>query len=131
MFWVFTLGSCAVAYLLTAWFSTDLPVHFFHLLRRLGWRRDSQWFWDAVPEDTTSRQEFFDAVIVHEALPAVLSDLLMCRVCLSFHIAFWLAAASWLAGAAPAWFAAGCALAWPFVGNVLAAWLGKLLREID
>lgn len=131
MFWVFTLGSCAVAYLLTAWFATELPVHFFHLLRRLGWRSGSSGFWSDVPEEVTSRQEFFDAAIVHNILPQLLLDLLMCRICLSFHIAFWMAVAVWLAGAAPLWFAVGCALAWPFAGNLLAAWLGKLLKELD
>lgn len=130
MFWVFTLGACAVAYLLTAWFATDLPVHFFHLLRRLGWRSSDSAFWDSVPEDTTSRQEFFDAVVVHGVLPPLLADLLMCRVCLSFHIAFWMAVAVWLADAAPLRFMAGCAFAWPFVGNMLAAWFGKLLKEL-
>ena len=109
-------GLFVAASLHLAWFTTNLPVHLFKTLRALGWRSKDQGFWPS-PEDYRDwlRYQWQDWNLLQ--LPQLVSELLNCPVCLSFHISFWVASimvVTQLAGFCmiPA------ALGWPILINV-------------
>lgn len=131
MFLNYMLGLTATASLLMAWFMSDLPVHVFHVLRRLGWKRHRLDFWSMVPEDETTRQDFFDAVsvVLNPPIPYLLVDLLTCRICLSFHIAFWMASSMYLFTDMTLAHAALSALSWPIAANMVMSAFKLMLKE--
>lgn len=82
------LGLLFTSSLLVAWFDSDLPVYLFKLLRRLGWNQQTAGFW---PDDQTMKTWLY-----HEwsdwkdlSLPDFVAHIMGCRVCMSFHMAFW------------------------------------------
>lgn len=110
---------------------TDLPVHVIHVFRRLGWKRYRQDLWRQIREDDTSRQELFDtlAIVPNPPVPYLLLDLLSCRICLSFHIAFWVAMFVYLFTDTDLTHAGLFLLSWPLMANVLMSVFRIMLRE--
>lgn len=117
MFYEYIIGLFAISSLLLAWFNTDLPVHVFHVLRRLGWR-DEPGFWDTIPEFETSRTGLFDYFAIDGRLP-LLMDLLQCSVCFSFHISFIVSAVMFLFFDISMQQAVGQILSYPILSNFI------------
>ena len=87
MFYEYIVGFFIVSSILLAWFHTNIAVHFAHILRRLGWKRNQPGFWEEIPEFVTTRDRLFDWLVIDDEYPLIY-DLLSCNVCFSFHIAF-------------------------------------------
>ena len=75
-----------VASLKLAWFETLLPVHVFHLIHKLGFNYGiKDWSNFKEHESTRDDWEFF----VANSPYCLLTNLLTCTICLSFHLSFW------------------------------------------
>ena len=82
------LGLLFVASLLVAWFDSDLPVYLFKLLHWLGWNSKRGSFWpDSQTIDTWLRHEWSAWKDLN--LPEAVSHAMECRICMSFHVSFW------------------------------------------
>lgn len=99
----------STAYLLLAHFRSTITIHFLHLLHRLGWdnAEDRKAIWDMCPEfevgtitDSNGGEHVLDwkdwyvLAFNNTWLQKLIADLITCPICMSFHIAFWLSAAS-------------------------------------
>lgn len=124
----YLIGLAAVSGLLVAWFSTGLPLHAFHMLRRLGWLRGNP-FWDMIPEYKSGMDDLVVAMAAHqEAVHPLVADLLTCRVCFSYHLSFWVSLAFSLVLGWDVCCFFGALLSWPVLSNLAAATLNKLNR---
>lgn len=122
----YLIGLAAVSGLLAAWFNTGLPLHAFHLLRRLGWLRGSS-FWDTIPEYESTMDDLVVAMAAHqEAVPPIVADLLTCRICMSYHLSLWTSLAFTLALGWGAFGFVGALVSWPILSNLVVATLNKL-----
>lgn len=117
MIYEYIIGLLIISSLLLAWFNSDLPVHVFHFLRRLGWRNEPG-FWEAIPEFETDRQRLFDYLVIDGRLP-LLVDLLSCRVCFSFHAALWVSVVMFLFTGIGCTQAIAQALSYPILANFI------------
>lgn len=84
----YAAGLFAATSLLLAWFHSGLPIHAIGFLRILGFRRNDTDFWTALYNDWQMTLNVY--------YPNLLSELLTCPVCLSFHVSFWVGVASFL-----------------------------------
>lgn len=108
---IYILGFLAATSLTMAWFYSALPIHLTECLRFFGWHKNDPEFWNSI----VTWQQWADAINIWH--PNLLSELLTCRVCLSFHISFWIGLASMLFGATPWYYAGVTALTWPILIN--------------
>ena len=82
---VYLLGLFAASSLIMAWFNSGLPLHVFEILDKLQVlpiEEEDCW------EELVSWNDWADKVSV--CFPGLLSELLTCKVCLSFHVSFWI-----------------------------------------
>lgn len=108
----YIVGMLTAASLLLAWFQSGLPYHVLGLLEKLGWNKEHPSFWHAV------REKWDDALNVY--YPNLLSELLSCPVCLSFHVSFWIGVGSlFIASDLCLWYPIVTALSWPILINIL------------
>lgn len=115
---LYLTGLTATASLLMAWFNSTLPVHVFHILRRVGYKAGDNAFWKAIPEWESTWEDW--AVAVAAGINPFASELLTCPVCLSFHLSFWVAAVEWLlVPGASGWLVPAAAATWPVLANIL------------
>ena len=87
-----TLTSLAIVIFGTAslklsWFNTLLPVHVYHILHKLGFNLGIS-DWDDFNEHESTYEDW-EFKVTTSKYP-LLSNLLTCPICLSFHISFWL-----------------------------------------
>lgn len=83
---VYILGLFAAASVTMAWFNSGLPLHVFHILNELyilPVESEEDDVWDTI----VSWEDWADKVNIY--LPSLLAELITCKVCLSFHISFW------------------------------------------
>lgn len=117
---VYVLGVFAAASLAMAWFYSALPMHLTAALKYLGWHKHDNEFWDSM----ITWQQWADTINIWH--PNLLTELLTCRICLSFHISFWIGVAS-LAFVPLPWYYPGItAVTWPILINIA---LTKLNHE--
>lgn len=123
---LFIIGQLIVCSLVMAWFSSHLPIHVFHMLKRLGLRKDDAALWNALPEFASTHDDWVTWMALN--FPRgwwgkVIAELLTCPICISFHISFWTGVgistvAFLFTGYAEYFFlipiGAGC---WPFIAN--------------
>ena len=112
---MYILGLLAAASLIMAWFNSGLPLHVFYAmekLRVLPLEPDLKW------EDTASWDDWADKVSV--CFPGLLAELLTCKVCLSFHVSFWVGMAIAVLLPEVSWYYAFiAAFTWPILINRL------------
>lgn len=114
----YVAGLAATASMLMAWFDSTLPLHVFHMLRRLGYRKGDKAFWNAMPEWESTWDDW--AVVMAAAVNPFASELLTCPVCLSFHMSFWVSSAVWLlVPDMSAWIIPVATATWPVMANIL------------
>lgn len=114
----------SVAYLLMAWFVTEMPMLVYEILRKLGYKRKSK-LWTVIPaysSDEYVRETWEIAVALHE--PHWLSALLSCRYCLSVHLSFWSSIVAYVAAYAtgthlPILFVPFCTATAPALANLI------------
>lgn len=125
---LFVVGQLIVCSLLMAWMNSHLPIHVFHVFRRLGFRKEDTALWKELPEFASTHDDW--AMWMALKLPRgwwskLISELLTCPVCISFHISFWTAVGLSLVTFLLTWdpvifllipVGAG---AWPFIANKL------------
>lgn len=86
---IYIVGLLAATSLLLAWFHSGLPFHVLGMLRHVAkWRKTDDEFWAALNNDWQ--------VTLNVYYPNLLSELLTCPVCLSFHASFWVGVVSFL-----------------------------------
>lgn len=107
----YAVGCLAAASLLLAWFHSGLPIHVIRLLRITGWNKDRNDFWDTLNSDWQTALNVY--------YPNLLSELLTCPVCLSFHISFWVGVTSLLFIELPLWYPIITAVSWPILLNLV------------
>jgi hypothetical protein len=78
-----------VASLKLAWFETLLPVHVFHFMHKLGINYGIK-DWDNFNEHESTREDW--ELFMASSPYYLLTNLLTCPVCLSFHLSFWCSA---------------------------------------
>jgi hypothetical protein len=83
----------SVASLKLAWFETLLPIHVFHLLHKLGFNYGIK-NWNSFSEYESTREDW--ELFVAQSPYCLLTNLLTCPVCLSFHLSFWCALVSYI-----------------------------------
>lgn len=84
----YVIGLFAATSLLLAWFHSGLPIHVIGFLRIFGFRKNDTDFWTTLDSDWQTALNVY--------YPNLLSELLTCPVCLSFHVSFWVGVASFL-----------------------------------
>lgn len=84
----YATGLFAATSLLLAWFHSGLPIHVIGFLRIFGFRKNDTDFWATLDSDWQTALNVY--------YPNLLSELLTCPVCLSFHASFWVGVASFL-----------------------------------
>lgn len=84
----YLVGLFAATSLLLAWFHSGLPIHVISVLKLFAFRRDDEDFWSTLHSDWQLALNIY--------YPNLLSELLTCPVCLSFHVSFWVGVASFL-----------------------------------
>lgn len=109
-FELFLVGFSVVTTVLSVWFRSRLPIHFFTGLRRLGWAPRLGWSCpvSAMVNWTRGDYELWSAV----SLPAFWSELLGCPHCLATHISLWTACFLVLLAGAPWYFLIAGTLGW-------------------
>ena len=75
-----------VASMKLAWFDTLLPVHVYHILHKFGFNLGIK-NWDEFPHHESTREDW--EIQITQGKYPILADLLMCPICLSFHLSFW------------------------------------------
>lgn len=120
LFVAYILGFLATASLAMAWFYSALPIHLTNVLRWFGWHADDDEFWAQM----WTWQQWADTINIWH--PNLLSELLTCRICLSFHISFWIGLSSLLFVDAPLYYPLLTAATWPILVNLA---LTKLNHE--
>lgn len=120
LFVVYILGFLASASLAMAWFYSALPIHLTNILRWFGWHADDDEFWAQM----WTWQQWADTINIWH--PNLLSELLTCRICLSFHISFWVGLSSLLFVDASFYYPLLTAATWPILINLA---LTKLNHE--
>lgn len=120
LFVAYTLGFLATASLAMAWFYSALPIHLTNVLRWFGWHADDDEFWAQM----WTWQQWADTINIWH--PNLLSELLTCRICLSFHISFWVGLSSFIFVSAPFYYPLLTAVTWPILVNLA---LTKLNHE--
>lgn len=114
---LYAMGALAVASALMAWFDSSLPLHVFHMLRRLGYKAGDRAFWTSIPEWESTWDDWSTAVTIH--LSPFFSELLTCPVCLSFHISLWLSLALALVSGTSLLLVPAAVATWPVLANIL------------
>lgn len=109
----------AVSYMLMAWFKSGLPIHVFHMARRLGYKHGEKGrqFWESIPEWESTWDDWATAVTLH--VNPFAGELLTCPVCLSAHMSFWTALAVWYAASLPLWALPVLAVSLPAPANII------------
>lgn len=120
LFVAYILGFLATASLAMAWFYSALPIHLTNVLRWFGWHADDDEFWAQM----WTWQQWADTINIWH--PNLLSELLTCRICLSFHISFWVGLSSFIFVSAPFYYPLLTAVTWPILVNLA---LTKLNHE--
>lgn len=120
LFVAYILGFLATASLAMAWFYSALPIHLTNVLRWFGWHADDDEFWAQM----WTWQQWADIINIWH--PNLLSELLTCRICLSFHISFWVGLSSFIFVSAPFYYPLLTAVTWPILVNLA---LTKLNHE--
>lgn len=120
LFVAYILGFLATASLAMAWFYSALPIHLTNVLRWFGWHADDDEFWAQM----WTWQQWADTINIWH--PNLLSELLTCRICLSFHISFWIGLSSFIFVSAPFYYPLLTAVTWPILVNLA---LTKLNHE--
>jgi hypothetical protein len=120
LFVAYILGFLATASLAMAWFYSALPIHLTNILRWFGWHADDDEFWAQM----WTWQQWADTINIWH--PNLLSELLTCRICLSFHISFWVGLSSFIFVSAPFYYPLLTAVTWPILVNLA---LTKLNHE--
>lgn len=116
----YILGLLAASSIAMAWFCSALPIHLTELLRHLGWHSDDDEFWAQM----WTWQQWADTINIRH--PNLLTELLTCRICLSFHISFWVGLASLCFVDLPWYYPLITACTWPVLINLT---LTKLTHE--
>lgn len=107
----YVVGLLAASSIAMAWFQSGLPIHVFQVLRLLtGWRSTDVAFWEGIEDDWE--------LTLSVAYPSLLTELLTCPVCLSFHISFWTGVLSWCMLPVPLWYPLMTASTWPILINI-------------
>lgn len=83
----------SVASLKLAWFDTLLPIHVFHILHKLGFTYGIK-DWSTLPEHESTREDW--ELFVAQSPYCLLTNLLTCTICLSFHLSFWCSLTTYL-----------------------------------
>lgn len=120
LFVAYILGFLATTSLAMAWFYSALPIHLTNVLRWFGWHADDDEFWAQM----WTWQQWADTINIWH--PNLLSELLTCRICLSFHISFWVGLSSFIFVSAPLYYPLLTAVTWPILVNLV---LTKLNHE--
>ena len=109
--YVYLLGALAASSLAMAWFQSGLPIHVLQLAGWLfRWRKGDAAFWNGIEEDWE--------LALTVAYPNLLTELLTCPVCLSFHISFWIGVVSLFVAPLPLWYPIVTAVTWPILINI-------------
>lgn len=112
LIYIYALGALAASSLAMAWFQSGLPIHILQFIGWLcGWRRGDTVFWNGIEEDWE--------LTLTVAYPNLLTELLTCPVCLSFHISFWIGVCSLIVAPVPLWYPIITAATWPIIVNIL------------
>ena len=110
--YTYLVGLFAATSLLLAWFHSGLPIHAIGFLRILGFRKNDTDFWTALNNDWQMTLNVY--------YPNLLSELLTCPVCLSFHVSFWVGVASFLLDSElPLVYPVITAASWPVLANLI------------
>lgn len=100
-----------------AWFNSGLPLHVFYILNKLyilPVESEEDNVWDTI----VSWEDWADKVNIY--LPSLLAELITCKVCLSFHISFWVGLLTAILFPEIAWYHALIAMfTWPILINRL------------
>lgn len=112
LFIAYFLGCLAAMSLAMAWFCSALPIHLTEILKKFGWHADDEDFWNYM----LTWQQWADTINIWH--PNLLTELLTCRVCLSFHISFWIGLFSLIFITAPWYYPAITAVTWPILINI-------------
>lgn len=123
----YTLGCLAGASLIMAWFKTELPMHFFHVLGFFGWQKENETFWQILEGECPEGMEdtgytFLEdlSIALHSGvMPKLLADLLTCRYCISFHVSFWISLILFLLFPVSWLLIPAATLSWPILINIL------------
>lgn len=108
----YCLGCLAAMSLAMAWFCSALPIHLTEILKKLGWHSDDPEFW----ENMFTWQQWADTINIWH--PNLLTELITCRVCLSFHISFWIGAIIYCLCPVAWYFPGITAVTWPILINI-------------
>jgi hypothetical protein len=119
---IYTLGVLATSSLLMAWFGSGLALHVADLLRLIF--PNSKLLQEATQEFVASSKEDWVIAVETRAMSypwwvQLLTELLFCRICLSFHASFWCSLALVLTTDATWLFIPVAVLTWPYLVNVL------------
>lgn len=106
----YVVGLLAATSLLLAWFHSGLPIHVISILRVFGFRRSDDDFWATLHSDWQ--------LALNAYYPNLLSELLTCPVCLSFHVSFWIGVVSLILAPLPWFYPLVTALSWPILINL-------------
>ncbi|MEG1884734.1 MAG: hypothetical protein RR182_00495 [Alistipes sp.] len=114
--WLLLVGSLMVASLLMAWFNSTLSAHVVHLLVYLHVLKGPDDYIESAMQ--VDDYDSFATWIIVTTKGNLLSTLLTCSVCLSFHLAFWVSLFFVLfVGAPVTWLVVGT-LSMPIVANI-------------
>lgn len=104
-----------------AWFMSGLPAHVLSAAGRVFPTIEGYYLTALKLSDPKFSILEAMNVAVADSSSAVrlLVELLSCRVCLSFHLSFWVSLLVWLCGDLPILFIPVATLTWPYTANLL------------
>jgi hypothetical protein len=129
-FEIYLCGALSVSSVLMWWFTTNLQIHVFQVIKFLGYKKNDPSFWDC---GSGLGMEFWTKIDcanwMARVLPGWLGELLSCPGCLSMHVSLWLAAfftvMTWHGWNSVVFFFLAWG-GWPFLANVALATLEKI-----
>lgn len=120
----FIIGLLSTTSLLLAWFYTSLPMHAWHVLSTLTSPFKFK-YWDKYKKQQIFTRGDWEMFLIENNSP-LFADLLMCPVCLSFHVSFWkgLIIALWMGLSLE--FPIAATFAYPILANLILSIYKKL-----
>lgn len=112
---IYIIGCLGTSSLLLAWFHSGLPLHIFDFLKYIGLLKKAKEypeFWENLITDWQ--------LAITMLYPNLLSELITCPICLSFHISFWIGVVTLAFGLdLPFYYPIITAVSWPILSNLL------------
>lgn len=117
----YIIGLQIVTSLLMAWFMSGLPTHVLSAAGRLLPAVERHYLTALrLSDPNLSVLEAMNIVVADSSsVVRLLVELLSCRICLSFHVSFWVSLAMWLCNDLPILFIPAATLSWPYLANLL------------